>query len=197
MKIILLTAAMSYLLGSFPSAYIIARLFKGIDIRKHGSGNPGATNVFRVVGKTAGTLVFLMDMLKGFFAVYLAARLLNADVYLLLEAAIFAVAGHNWPVWLSFKGGKGVATSAGVVLALVPVSAIAGIAVFFITLLLTKYVSVSSIISSITAAVVTVLTASNPPVLKTVIPLLCLVIIIRHKNNIGRLIKGEEPRITK
>jgi len=187
---------MSYLVGSIPTAYLFAKILKGIDIRKHGSGNPGATNVFRTVGKTAGVIVFIIDMLKGFLAVYLVSRFFNADINYSLLSGIAAIGGHNWTVWLSFKGGKGVATGAGVVFALLPISATAGVAVFFVSLFLTKYVSLSSIFSTAVVAIVSwFYPGNNPLLIKIVITLLCAVIILRHKNNLVRLAKGEEPKI--
>ncbi|OGS21820.1 MAG: acyl-phosphate glycerol 3-phosphate acyltransferase [Elusimicrobia bacterium RIFOXYA2_FULL_40_6] len=195
MQNIILITVTSYLLGSVPTAYLFAKIIKGIDIRKHGSGNPGATNVFRTVGKTAGIIVFTIDMMKGFLAVYLVSRLFNYDTNYSLLAGIAAIAGHNWTVWLSFKGGKGVATGAGVVFALLPISAASGVAVFFVLLLSTKYVSLSSIVSSAVVAIVTWLYPANSLLIKIVITLLCSVIILRHKSNILRLAKGEEPKI--
>lgn len=197
MQNVLLIILLSYLLGSLPSAYLLARLIKGIDIRKHGSGNPGATNVFRTVGKTAGAMVFIIDLLKGFLAVYLTSRYFKGNTYLCLLSAIAVISGHNWPVWLSFKGGKGVATGAGIVFALVPISAAAGMITFFFLLLITKYVSISSIISSVVVSGVTWVIPSHPIIIKILISFICLVIIFRHRSNINRFIKGEEPKITK
>ncbi|OGS22061.1 MAG: acyl-phosphate glycerol 3-phosphate acyltransferase [Elusimicrobia bacterium RIFOXYA2_FULL_39_19] len=197
MQIILLNilsaAVISYLLGSIPFAYIFARMIKGIDIRQHGSGNPGATNVFRTVGKTAGIIVFILDMLKGFMAVFIVNALFHNN-YFNLISALSAIAGHTWTVWLSFKGGKGVATSAGVVIMLVPVSAVIGLSAFFICLFITRYVSISSMLASILVATSTWYFTDSLP-LKIAITLLALLIIYRHKTNISRLINKQEPKI--
>ena len=122
---LLLTALGAFLLGSIPTGYLVARA-KGVDIRRHGSGNIGATNVFRTLGKPLGILVFFIDALKGFSAVWLANHFGQACPWTGIVAAVAAIAGHNYTPWLGFKGGKGIATSAGVLLALMPWAVLIG-----------------------------------------------------------------------
>ena len=192
----------SYLLGAIPFGLIVARA-KGVDIRKIGSGNIGATNVFRSVGKGLGIFTFICDMLKGSvtaFAFPLVATLLFAfpdeqKFPLALVCGCAAIAGHNWPIYLCFKGGKGVATSAGVLLGIAPGCVGIGIAVWIIVFVFSRYVSVASIIAA--AAVggsswwLYLKDGKLRPVALTVLAALA---IWRHKSNIRRLINGTENR---
>ena len=136
----------AYLLGSIPFGFLIARSH-GIDIRKHGSGNIGATNTFRVLGKKWGLLVFILDAAKGCFAVLLAQWFLGHHVSDILKIVIgiCAIAGHTFPLWLSFRGGKGVATTLGVFLNIIPVPTLIAVLIWFIVFLLTRIISVASI----------------------------------------------------
>lgn len=191
----------SYLIGSIPFSFLIGKVFYSADIRQLGSRNVGATNVFRVLGKKAGVFAMLLDSGKGFFAVLIvpkmlpeyAGNILDGSYYQVL-CGIFAVIGHNWTVFLKFKGGKGVATSIGVALGLVPLAA--GIAVLsFVTLLfISKYVSVSSMISSIIFFAALLFFKEAYPLI-IFGGLVCLMIIIRHIPNIKRLIKGTENKL--
>ncbi|MDQ7779569.1 MAG: glycerol-3-phosphate 1-O-acyltransferase PlsY [Planctomycetota bacterium] len=198
----------SLLLGSIPFGYVVARLVKGIDIRKHGSGNIGATNVGRVVGRPFGILVFLLDGAKGFFPAFLAAsgpiRLglegqteLMAILPLLCGAA--CVVGHMWPVFLKFKGGKGVATALGVFLAVATVPALIAFGVWGAVLAIGRYVSVASITAAVALPVAFALLrgASTPDDRNTLAfcGLAAAAMILKHRGNIGRLLKGTEPRI--
>ncbi|MDI6640685.1 MAG: glycerol-3-phosphate 1-O-acyltransferase PlsY [Elusimicrobiota bacterium] len=187
---------MSYLIGSIPTAYIITKILKGIDIRSYGSGNPGATNVLRLAGKTAGIFTFVIDFLKGFLTVKLAGLFgWNPEIQILCGTA--AIIGHNWTVWLKFRGGKGVATGAGVVFALLHQIAIISIGVFIITVLLTGYVSVGSIVSAISVSLFSWLNLSNTKIsliTKIVITVLSAIVIFKHKDNIKRLTVGKESK---
>ncbi len=195
----------AYLIGSVPTAYIVGRLVKGVDIRKHGSGNVGATNVFRVVGKKWGIFVLVLDILKGVFPVLLAGIFYNryfSDgidvVYLKLLAGFFAVCGHNWPIFLKFKGGKGVAATAGIVLAVFPKAFFPVLFIFFTVVFVFRYVSLASIISTLFFPLFLYIFYKNLdsfPVLFFFSLILAIFIVYRHRENIKRLIKGEERKI--
>ena len=191
-----LTILAAYLLGAVPNGLLLARL-KGIDLQNTGSGNIGATNVFRCVGKGWGIAAFLLDAVKGFVPAFVFPRLMEASPeWLGLACGIAAVAGHNWPVWLKFKGGKGVSTSAGMLLGLAPAAVGIGFAVFALTVFTTRWVSLSSILAAIAVPVAYILLegTGNRPLTIALIVMGALV-ILRHRANIGRLLKGTEPRI--
>lgn len=198
--ILFLGIFISYLVGSIPTAYIFGRLIKGIDIREFGSGNVGATNVFRVIGRLPGTAVLAIDMAKGFLcATYLASLFLYAapvarpELYRVF-AGLAAIAGHNWPVFLKFKGGKGVATSAGVAIGLIPKIFWLGFIVWFIVFSMTGYVSIASIVASVSVPIFS-LAFDQPPEIVIFMSLLCILIVYKHRLNIKRLKNGEEKRI--
>lgn len=200
---VLLIAAVAYLLGSIPTGYLLVRLFRDQDIRSVGSGNIGATNVMRLGGKGLGAATFLLDMLKGCAAVWLGGvlaaalapemALRNAEAL----AAISAVAGHMFPVWLRFRGGKGVATGFGVFLYAAPPAALAAITVFAIVLLLTRYVSLASIIGAASFPVFAWLLVHGykPAFFIAAQVIVALLIIVKHHQNIRRLLSGNESRI--
>jgi len=199
--ILFLGIVASYLIGSIPTAYIFGRLLKGVDIRQFGSGNVGATNVFRVVGRFPGLIALLIDIFKGFVcATYIASFFMYAspaarpELYRVL-VGLAAIAGHNWTVFLRFKGGKGVATSAGVVIGLIPNIFWLGFLVWCIVFFITGYVSLASIIASISAPLFT-LVFGEPNEVIIFMSLLCLVIVYKHRSNIKRLRNNEEKRIT-
>ncbi len=181
----------SYLIGSIPSGYLIGKIFFKKDIREYGSGNTGATNSFRVLGKPAGFTVTFFDIFKGFIVVFLPA-LFNVEIHGLL-VGIFAIIGHVYPIYLKFRGGKAVATSAGVLLAVNPILLLILALIFFIILKLTKYVSLSSIIAAI-CCVIGSFFISDYVLLITSIAVSVL-LIYRHSSNIKRIIKGTEPKI--
>jgi len=196
-------AAGAYLLGSIPSGYLIGRL-KGVDLRTAGSGNIGATNTVRVLGRKWGSVVFAMDMLKGSLAILLALTLSQntpRPVVFGVLAAACAMLGHVFPVWLGFKGGKGIATSAGIMITLFPpVVFLAGLIVWLALFFSTRYVSVASIGASITlpaASGVLVLLGKCDPILFVVAFLMCLLALARHRSNIERLMAGTEKRFEK
>lgn len=205
MTAFLVAAVVGYLLGSIPSGYIAGRL-RGVDLRKEGSGNIGATNALRVLGKKIGYLVLAADMLKGWLAVmagFVSARLLglapdqmviNAGVV----AAVGAVLGHSFPVWLGFQGGKGIATSAGIMLALFPpLVFISGLGVWLLLFLTTRYVSIGSLGAAValpTSAFVLMAFGQCDPVRAAIASIMCVLAIWRHKPNIARLLAGTEKR---
>ena len=197
----------SYLLGSIPSGYLAGRI-AGIDIRKCGSGNVGATNVIRTLGKGYGYPVFVADFLKGFGAVKLSilitARLQlewNSPEMFGILAAVSSVIGHSFPVWLHFKGGKGVATSAGALLGLAPVAALVGATIWILTFCLTRYVSVASIAAAAALPLIILITnwLSQTGGKSLLYSSVCLaaVVIWRHRSNLSRLMHGTEPRFTR
>lgn len=202
----LLMIAISYLMGSIPTSIIAGKLLKGIDIRKEGSGNAGATNVFRVLGWKAGLVVLLIDMLKGWIPTVYVSQLgmdsglgWHAINYQIL-AGVCAMFGHIWTIFASFKGGKGVGTGAGMIIGLAPFPVLVCIIVFIVTVWLTRFVSLGSILASITfmAVVFVQKFALNQPVpiellvFSVFIPVL---IIFTHRANVQRLLKGEENKI--
>ena len=193
--------ATSYLLGSLPSGYLAGRM-AGVDIRQHGSGNIGATNVLRVLGKPYGVAVFVIDAGKGFVPVRIAYALFAASPhpeYYAIIAAVLVVLGHAFPVWLKFRGGKGVATSAGAVVALVPLAAAAAIAVWFLIFLPTRYVSLASIVAALSlpliCALMLHLRLANGTALLYFSVIIALLIVWRHRGNLARLRAGTEPRL--
>lgn len=190
----LLTLLAAYLLGSIPNGLLIARL-KGVDIRKVGSGNIGATNVFRSVGKTWGVLTFFCDALKGFLPAFFFPLLTgNTGPALGIFCGALAIIGHNWPVFLKFKGGKGVATSAGVLLGIAPAAVGIGLLSWLILFLSTRYVSVASIGAAVVVPMAGWFLYHNGHLLPTTLSILGLVAVARHHSNIRRLIAGTEHR---
>jgi glycerol-3-phosphate acyltransferase PlsY len=199
----ILTAVASYLLGSIPTGFLIGKA-RGIDIRKIGSGNIGATNAFRTFGTAAGVAVLLVDALKGFLAVALVSWLvweaygevggLFTREWLEIAAGLAAVVGHNFTCWLNFKGGKGIATSAGVLLALVPYSLLIIFAIWIIVLGLTRFVSLASICASFALPFATWITGRSTTLIGITAAMTALA-IYKHKSNIQRLLHGTETRL--
>jgi len=192
----------AYLLGSIPTALIISRKYFGIDIRDYGSGNMGATNTFRVLGSKYGTLVMVFDILKGMGAValynflphYLHNELDRTNFMIGLGLA--AVLGHVFPIFANFKGGKGVATLFGMILAVQPVVAISCVGVFLLVLYLTRYVSLSSILAALMLPVSVLWIWNEHEVMYRIFALLvAFMVIITHQKNIGRILRGVESRI--
>lgn len=206
---------LSYLIGSIPTAVWVGKLFYGIDIREHGSGNAGATNTFRVLGWKSGVLVSLIDILKGFVAAYYVSQLgfwlggipmyafniWNIDIFMRVVAGLFAVVGHMYPLYAGFKGGKGVITAAGMLFGIEPVSISLALSVFLILLFTTRYVSLASIIASISYPLfllfmryvlgMTELDGS----LMVFSSAVAIGIVLKHTGNIKRLMNGTENRI--
>ncbi len=191
-QIIVVIAA--YLIGSIPFGYLIVRGKIGADIRETGSGGTGATNVSRRAGKVAGVITLVLDAAKGSAAVLIAKTLTGNDPLIVVAAAIAVLVGHIFPVWLGFRGGKGVATGAGVFLILAPAALLCAGFVFFAVVVLTRYVSLGSIVGAATIPLV-VWTQNGPrPVLIAAL-LGALLIVFAHRGNIGRLAHGTEARI--
>ncbi len=189
---IFLGATMAYLLGSIPSGLWIGRKFFQIDIRQHGSGNLGATNSFRILGKKAGTIVLLMDLLKGSISVLLLKQMDLHGISPLI-IALFAVIGHTYPLFANFKGGKAVATFAGVILAYQPVLFLIGLGIFILTLAISKMVSFTSML---TISIGVLLSLYFQDMVLTTIALLAdIFIIYRHRTNIQRILNGTESKV--
>jgi acyl phosphate:glycerol-3-phosphate acyltransferase len=182
----------AYLLGAVPTGYILGSL-AGVDVRKEGSGNVGATNVARVVGKRHGIFTLIADVAKGFFPVFIALYL-NFSPLATASVGIAAFLGHLYPVFLRFKGGKGVATALGVFLALAPWATLVLILVFAAVLLAARAVSLSSMIAAAAAPLVFWL-SSHPPVYVWMSFFMAAMIVMRHRENIQRLLSGTEPKL--
>jgi len=196
----------SYLIGGIPFGYLIA-VIKGIDIRTEGSGNIGATNVGRVLGKKYGLIIFILDMLKGFIVVFYIPALVSSavniptttDNLLVVLCGFCAVLGHAFPVYLKFKGGKAVATSFGVFIWLVPISIGIAFGVWLLTVIVTRYVSLGSMIGSLSLVGVIVIVVDSPfgdNIYLTVMSVaVAILIIARHTSNIQRIIAGTEKKV--
>ena len=185
----------SYLLGSVSISYLLGKALADIDIREHGSGNAGTTNAVRVLGKKIGLLTFLFDFIKGLFPVIISTLLLDRSMAVLV--GICAVLGHNFPVFLKFRGGKGVATSFGVLIAVDPLLALAAIFIFLVVVLLVKYVSLGSILAASFTGLYCIFKYFFVKDIRYLFVLfMALLLMIRHKSNIRRLIRGEENKIS-
>jgi len=198
----LLLIILAYLIGSIPTALIVSRRFFGIDIRDYGSGNMGATNTFRVLGSRYGTIVMVMDIAKGIAA----ASLYNFIAYyhnnelertnFMIGLGLAAVIGHIFPIFANFKGGKGVATLFGMLLALQPVIAVCCVGVFLLVLFLTRYVSLSSILGAIMLPVSVLWIWNEHEVMYRIFAVLVgLLVVLTHQKNISRILRGIESRI--
>ncbi|MBZ0100256.1 MAG: glycerol-3-phosphate 1-O-acyltransferase PlsY [Taibaiella sp.] len=192
---------LAYLIGSIPTAVWVSKRVYGIDIREHGSGNAGATNTFRILGAKAGTAVMLIDMLKGFVAVKLAIfapygfyteQSVNLQVFL----GLFAVLGHIFPIWAEFKGGKGIATLFGMILAIQPLVAVSMVGVFMLMLYMTRYVSLSSITASIAFPLMILFIFREPELSYRIFAIAtAFLVVLTHHKNINRLINGSESKV--
>jgi glycerol-3-phosphate acyltransferase PlsY len=189
-----LTLAGAYVVGSIPFSYLVARAFGVTDVRTVGSGNVGATNVMRSAGKGPGIAALVLDALKGALATGAASGLFPGSEWLPALAAVAAVLGHVFPVWLGFRGGKGVATGAGAFLPLAPVATGTAAVVFVLVLLLGRYVSLGSMASAAALAAVAFLSGSPRPV-AICAAAVALLVIVKHKANIERLLAGTENRL--
>jgi glycerol-3-phosphate acyltransferase PlsY len=191
-----LTFLLGFLLGSIPSGYLVGRA-KGIDIRQHGSGNIGSTNVLRTLGKGPGYLVFACDALKGIASVLLAYRIFpNLGDLGAIVAAVGCILGHNFTPWLAFKGGKGIATSLGVLIALLPLVSVIVLAFWILLFLATRYVSLASILAAAALPAVAWY-LSGLGTLFWFSLLVGVLAIVRHRQNIARLLNGTESRFTR
>ena len=206
MLLYLIVGVVAYLLGSIPFGLILVRIFRKQDIRQQGSGNIGATNVIRSGGKGLGAATFLLDAAKGYVAVLLAWQV-GLHVHqtqfqtqnLAATAAVCALVGHVYPLWLGFKGGKGVATGFGVFLGITATAALVALAAFIVIFVLSRYVSLASIIAAIAFPVAALLLPHEPltPFMIAVVILLPLIVIAKHHANIRRLLAGTEYRFGK
>lgn len=190
----------AYLLGSIPFGLLLAKLFGGADVRKAGSGNIGATNVARVVGPLAGILTLILDTAKGAAAVWLAARVTSESSAWMMAAAFAVLLGHCFPVWLKFKGGKGVATALGVFLALSPLSAASAALIFVLFVAYWRFVSLGSVAAAAAMPLlIYFLWAPRhaPPIIVDAGTLaIALLVIYKHDGNLQRLVEGTEPRFS-
>jgi glycerol-3-phosphate acyltransferase PlsY len=183
----------AYLLGSISPSLLLGRLVRGIDLREHGSGNLGATNAFRVLGKGLGTAVLVADLLKGFLPV-LVARVAGGP-WLTVLVALAALTGHTYSIWLRGKGGKGVATGAGALLAMMPLIVLLQILIWGLVFLATGYVSLASLAATLILPVLTMLTAQ--PLAYIVFSFVgAAVVVWAHRSNVVRLVRGTERRVT-
>lgn len=194
----------AYLIGSIPTAVWVSRSFFGIDIREYGSGNAGATNTYRVLGSKWGTIVMSIDILKGVIATslyillpfYLAPQSEWDRTNLMVGLGLAAVLGHIFPIWADFRGGKGVATLFGMVLAIQPMVAVCCVGVFLFVLYLTRFISLSSIFASIAFAVfILFIFNEREPLYRAFAIAVALLVILTHQKNITRLLKGNESKV--
>lgn len=197
---LIIAALISYLIGSIPTGYIMAKLLRGIDIREHGSGNIGATNLIRVVGRTPGIIALLFDAAKGTLAVVLLASIYYRPQTLISEPlfkvalGLGAVSGHIWTIFLKFKGGKGVATTIGVFIGLTPLVTAIGLLLWLATVLLFRFVSLGSLVMATSLPLLMIIFA-RPIEYITLSITLCIFIFYKHRSNIRRLIEGTEYKI--
>lgn len=201
-ELILLIVA--YLIGSIPSAVWISKHFFKIDIRNYGSGNAGATNTFRVLGKKWGCIVMIMDVLKGFIATslyvflakYTASNAGIIRINFMLGLGLAAVVGHIFPIWANFKGGKGVATLLGMIIAIQPLVALCCVGVFLFVLYLTRFVSLSSILAGIAFAVFILFIFNEQAASYRIFSIVvALMVVLTHQKNINRLLQGTENKV--
>ncbi len=212
---LIIIAALSYLVGSIPTSIILTKIIKGVDVRNYGSGNAGATNASRVLGKKYGLLVVILDALKGVIAVIIIARLYFGnfpfpndtpfDDFTLVQfiAGISAVIGHIWTVFAGFKGGKGIATGLGVLISIVTVDMLVAVGIFILVASLSRYISLASISAAISVPIIMIIRENlfgiDIPSYHTMLPFvftLAFLVIYKHKANIRRLWYGNERKIS-
>ena len=194
---IFIVLSISYLLGSIPTGFLVAKKIKDVDLRELGSGSTGATNVLRNVGKLPALFVFIIDVFKGFLAVKIAYIFMNQDLIAILSG-LFAISGHIWPIWLKGKGGKAVATGLGMFLAISWQVGLGSLGIFLLILSISKVVSLSSIIAALGLPILMYLkvgTSNNTFMIISFV--ISFLVIWKHRTNIKRLIKGDEPKLNK
>lgn len=191
---IIIYLILSYLCGAIPFGYIVAKVFKNIDIRKHGSGNPGATNVYRTVSKPLGVLTLVLDILKGFLPVYFVTLINPTTNWIVILVAFITIFGHIFTVFLNFKGGKGVATGCGVFLALNPLATLICFVIFIVILSIFKYVSFGSIIAAMMLPI-TLFFLNSEPEIVLFAGVVAILVVFRHISNVKRLLNGTENKI--
>jgi glycerol-3-phosphate acyltransferase PlsY len=185
---------LSYLIGAIPFGYVLVKIFYKTDIRQHGSGNPGATNVWRTFGKKPGSITLALDILKGVIPVVLARHFFSNNMGVPMWCGLAAIVGHNWSVFLRGKGGKGVATSIGVFLALIPLPSLVAVAIFLAVFLSTGHVSSGSMAGS-AGLVAGTFIWDTPWAIRAVVIVAGIMIVLKHRPNIKRLIEGTEPKV--
>ena len=189
---ILLLVLFSYFLGSVPTGYLISKHVMGIDIRQHGSGNPGAANVYRIVGKWAGICTFLVDAFKGFVPVALARHFCPDNYWAAIACGVIAILGHMWTIYLKFRGGKGVATSAGVFAALLPIPTAIAFASFVVCVALWGRISIGSICACVVLPATSFFIGQHPMAVNIMVTAIGLLVIYKHIPNIKRLLAQKE-----
>lgn len=194
MRIEFVLVAFAYLVGSLPTAYLLVRLMTGDDVRRKGSGNVGGTNALRTAGWKAGVAVTVIDIAKGALPVWLMTRF-NPESEWVAAAMLAAVLGHCYPVWLKFRGGKGVATGFGAFLVIAPWSALAALALWFVVLVISRWVALASMIASACFPLLLKLIASPDVVTLVAVSAAAVLIIFRHSSNIRKMLSGEEVKI--
>jgi acyl phosphate:glycerol-3-phosphate acyltransferase len=189
----------AYLLGSIPFGWLIVKLGRGADVRASGSGNIGATNVTRVAGKAAGVATLLLDVGKGYLAVWMAARWTHGNIRWMMAAALAAVAGHIFSCWLRFRGGKGVATGLGVFLGISPGAVLAAAVLWIVVVAFWRYVSLGSIVAAASLPILLFVfyaPGHSPPLFVSIgSVLIAVLVILKHRENIGRIVAGTESRL--
>jgi len=184
----------SYLIGSLIFSFIVGKLLKGVDVRKHGSGNAGATNTLRVIGVGPAIIVFLLDVCKGLLAIVLASLFAPDRQWVEVACGLAAIAGHNWPVWFHFKGGKGIATTIGMIIALAPLAGVIAGVIAILSIVITRYVSFGSLL--FTAFIpVFVFVLSYPIEIFWGSLLIMVLAWYRHRSNIVKLLRGQENKL--
>lgn len=189
---VIILVLFSYFLGSVPTGYLIAKKVMGIDIREHGSGNPGAANVYRTVGKWAGVSTFLIDGLKGYIPVCLALHFCPDNYWVAISCGVIAILGHMWTIYLKFRGGKGVATSAGVFAALLPIPTAIAFAVFVILVAIWGRISIGSIFACVALPVASFFIGHHPMSVNIMVTAIAALVIYKHVPNIKRLLSHKE-----
>ena len=196
----LLLFPIAYLLGSIPFGLLLAKLLGGADVRKAGSGNIGATNVARVAGPLPGILTLALDAGKGWLAVWLASRIAQGDAAVMVICGVFALVGHCFPIWLRFRGGKGVATAAGIFAALCPEALLAALILFALVVWFWRFVSLGSLAAAASIPLLVYLLwaphFAPPPIVDIGTISIAALVIYQHRGNIGRLVRGEEPKFS-
>lgn len=195
MTVIILTIV-AYFFGAIPFGLLVAKS-KGVDIREQGSGNIGATNVFRVLGKGLGIFTFMLDALKGFLPAFVFPMIGNVEPVYGVLFGLAAIIGHSFPVYLKFKGGKGVATSAGMLLGVAPLAVGIAFLVWIISLLISRFVSLASILAALTVSVVVWIEGDKDLVVKIALTAMSMLVVWLHRANIKRLMNGTENRFGK
>jgi glycerol-3-phosphate acyltransferase PlsY len=192
----IISVVLAYIIGSISFSYLMARWVKGLDIREHGSGNAGATNTLRVLGKIPALAVLVLDALKGVLAIYLGYLLVGNNPNILAFCGMFAIFGHNWPIFLRFRGGKGVATTIGVVISLVFYAGLISGIIAILLIIITRFVSLGSLVFTV-GLPITVLALQDhyPEPYLWMSIVIAVLAIVRHKRNIKSLFQGKERKI--